>query len=85
MVVITPVRNPINFPKAQLLMKSVVITTPTTAMVQSLSGDKMYVVDMAEGSCECPDSKFRNRYCIHCLAADLKVLFLNRNSWGRSK
>jgi len=60
--------------KAQLLVRYVTITTPTTATVQSQSEDKIYHVNIEEGVCECPDSKFRGNYCKHQQAVDLKLL-----------
>ena len=59
---------------ASLLTKYVTITIPgETAIVQSQSSDKIYHINIKEQTCECPDYTFRNTYCKHLQAVDLKV------------
>lgn len=57
---------------ALLLSKYVTITIPNqSATVQSQSNDKIYHINMAEQTCECPDFTYRNTYCKHLQAVDL--------------
>jgi len=57
-----------------LLSKYVTITIPNeTATVNSQSSDKIYHINIKEQTCECPDFTFRNTYCKHLQAVDLKI------------
>lgn len=62
--------------KAQLLAMTVVLTSETTATVQSQSDDKIYHIN--GDVCECPDHKFRGNYCKHLKARDLKRLEVSK-------
>ncbi len=60
---------------ASLLTKYVTITIPgESATIQSQSNDKIYHINIKEQTCECPDYKYRNSYCKHLQAVDLKIL-----------
>ena len=58
--------------KAELLQLTVVKTSLSTWTVQSQSSDKIYHIN--GDVCECPDCKYRNNYCKHLRARDLKEL-----------
>ena len=68
-------RNPaISREDNALLSKYVTITIPKeTATVQSQNSDKIYHINIKEQTCECPDYTFRNTYCKHLQAVDLKI------------
>lgn len=51
-----------------------------TAMVQSQNGQKEYLVNSKEGTCQCKDHEFRGEYgiiCIHRIAEQLERIKYN--------